>query len=224
MDIKQIVENYGTTNQWQIDGDVVQFENGVATIKVVTRGRTDSYENLLQVEIPESLAEQVKPGSMQSFVGQYVCGADETEPKLVAVDETEPKLVAVDVDAADDYFCLAQAIVKLAGGEFFKAQPKQGKKQFLSLFGDQIDGKNTITAVAFRALSQSWKNLAKGSVLLLGGQLRRKAFADNSGRFSTDIILDADYCDVIHEAKAKGIRKVGKSAKKSAKSGKGKAV
>lgn len=192
-------------NQFQIDGMVEQFDAATneAVVKVITRRRSGQYENLLVLHIDDELAAEVKIGKMQSFVGRICRGADQTEPTL-EVD---------DIDDAEVFFNLGKALIKLAQVEFFKAQPKRNLAQFASLYGDEVDGENTISAVAFRGLSQRVKSLAEGSILLLGGELRRKAFSDNSGRYSTDIILDPVYTEVVEEAAPKTIRTVKARAK-----------
>jgi len=211
METEQVLAQYGPSNQFQIDGEVKQFDGATAIVEVITRRRSGSYENLLAIDVPTELALQVEIGAMQSFVGEIVRGPDEVEPVLVAKD----------IAPATEYFNIAQAIVKLAGSEFFKAQAKKKKAQFLSLFGDQFDGTNTISAVAFRGLSASLKSVGEGSLVLLSGQLRRKQFADGTGRYSTDIICDTG-TDVIEEAVPKGFREVtpAKTAKKAKKAGK----
>lgn len=215
MNDQELLEKFDLepTNQFQLDGDVVQFENGKAVVKVVARGRNDTFENLLEVTVPEDAigADMVKPGKKLSFLGEIVRRADSEEPMLRATD----------VEKTNGYFNLAQALVKVAGCQFFKGQPKTKKPQFASLFGDTLDDENpnTISAVAFRGLSSSVKDLAQGSLMMFGGTLRRKAFNDGSGRWSTDIILDRQYTEIYEEAEKKGFRKPKKQAK-PAKTGK----
>jgi hypothetical protein len=215
MSDKELLEKFQLepTNQFQLDGDVVQCEDGKAVVKVMARGRSDTYENLLEVTVPDDAvgADMVKPGKRLSFLGEIVRQADSEEPILRATD----------IDKTSDYFNLAQALVKVAGCQFFKGQPKTKKPQFASLFGDTLDEENpnTVSAVAFRGLSASVKDLAQGSLMMFGGALRRKAFNDGSGRWSTDIILDPQYTEIYAEAEKKGFRKPKKQAK-PAKTGK----
>ena len=186
-------------NQFQIDGLVEQFdaETGVAVIKQITKRPSGNFENLLEVHVPSEMAELVKPGSLQSFVGYY--------SRL----DGEPRLEVVDIEPAEEHFNLGLALVKLGGVEFFKANPKKKQPQFSSLYGyDVTNPETTITAIAFRGLASTVRSLAEGTMILFGGQLRRKVFSDGSGRYSTDIILDTQHTEIIQEAATKQIRAV----------------
>ena len=67
--------------------------------------------------------------------------------------------------------------------------------------------------MAFKGLSNELKDLSRGSLLQMGGQLRRRAFADNSGRYSTDILLSASDTEIIHEQAPRKMRQIGDAGK-----------
>lgn len=197
------------TNQFEIDGEVIQLDGDKATVKVITEGANRKFEELLVITVPPELIGSVKPGHLQSFAGQMKQG-EEGEAR-------ETQLLALDVQDAHGYFNFAKLLGEVWTVDFHSAKPKLGKKQFLNLFvkesGNETNGINT---VAFRGLSATLKDLARGSIVEMCGQVRRKAYSDGSGRYSTDLILDPAKTDIIFEAKARKLRKIGGQADKKA--------
>ena len=190
-------------NQFEIDGEVIQVDDDKVTIKVINEGVNQDYEELLVVTVPKELASEVRVGEMQSFAGRV-----ERSPA------EETRLMALDIQPAEEYYNFATILAKIWSVDFYKAKPKLGKKQFLNIFArEEGNPDNRIGAVAFKGLSNELKDLSRGSLLQMGGQLRRRAFADNSGRYSTDILLSASDTEIIHEQAPRKMRQIGDAGK-----------
>ena len=190
-------------NRFELDGNVMQIDGNDVTIEIVTEGPGKNYTDLLVVTVPDNMKEHVKPGTMQSFGGRYT-----------KVKGEETQLIVTDMAETDEYYNFCEVAAELYKSKFFKAIPKEGKKQFTTVFLREFMNKlNYIGAVAFNTLSNELAptELGKGSQLLCAGTLNRKAFSDGSGKYSTDIVLDPAHTQIVSKSQPRKFREPGES-------------
>jgi len=202
-------QEVGQQNLFNVEGEVIQLDGDKATVKIITKApRNKTYEELLLVTVPETLKCAIQPGTMQCFAGHIERGPGE-EARLM-VDAVE--------EGTEGYFNFCQVLAKIFRRHFYEADPEAGKKQSLFIYaGEEGNEENEIGAVAFQGLSNKLKAIAEGSIVLMGGRLRRKAFADGSGLYSTDIVLDPTKTKIVYEAKERELRPIGNKPAKPAK-------
>ena len=173
-------------NAFNLVGKVVKVGNMTAWIETVghgTRGKTfvDLHTITLQDKPGMDKIEKLR-GKRLSVWGNL---ADSGDPRLLLA--ATPTITAVKKTVKD--VNAVRITGQVENCELFPA--KEGKKQFTSIL-IECDG-SLINGVAFRGLASKLETKApKGTILTLGGRMRRREFELNEGGtgYAVDIIAD----------------------------------